>query len=66
LLTGIALISGSWFIFKSIWITALVAVPVLAWMVFFLLIYPALMRKALATGISIQPNPEGGFPPPQV
>lgn len=43
LLTGITLISGSWFLFKTLWMTILVAIPLLAWMGFFVLIWPKLM-----------------------
>ncbi|SKB11727.1 conserved hypothetical protein [Planktothrix sp. PCC 11201] len=43
LLTGITLISGSWLLFKTLWMTILVAIPLLAWMGFFLLIWPKLM-----------------------
>ncbi|HAO11018.1 MAG TPA: hypothetical protein DCQ51_07570 [Planktothrix sp. UBA8407] len=43
LLTGITLISGSWLLFKTLWITILVAIPLLAWMGFFVLIWPKLM-----------------------
>ncbi len=43
LLTGNILIFGSWFVFKRVWLTALVAVPVLIWMGFFLLVWPRLM-----------------------
>jgi hypothetical protein len=46
LLTGLALIGGSWFLLKTIWITVLVAVPILIWMGFFLLVYPRLMRQS--------------------
>lgn len=47
-LTGIGLISGSWFAFRAVWITALVGIPVLLWMVVFLLIYPRQMRSLLS------------------
>jgi ABC-type transport system involved in cytochrome c biogenesis permease subunit len=43
LLTGTSLISGSWFLLKTVWITVLVAIPLLAWMGFFLLVWPKLM-----------------------
>ncbi|MBD2386895.1 DUF6737 family protein [Cylindrospermum sp. FACHB-282] len=43
LLTGVTLISGSWLLFKIIWLTVLVAIPLLAWMGFFLLVWPQLM-----------------------
>ncbi|XZN90717.1 MAG: DUF6737 family protein [Microcoleus sp.] len=48
LLTGISLISGSWFLLKTVWITVIVAIPLLAWMGFFLLVWPRLM---LSSGI---------------
>ncbi|MBW4444018.1 MAG: hypothetical protein KME10_22905 [Plectolyngbya sp. WJT66-NPBG17] len=47
LLTGMGLISGSWLVLKTIWITVLVAIPVLTWMIFFLLIYPKAVSKSL-------------------
>ena len=46
LLTGITIITGSWFLFKTIWITVLVAIPILVWWGFFLLIWPKLMAEA--------------------
>ena len=45
MLTGTGLIAGSWFVFHRIWVTGLVAVPVLVWMGFFLLLYPRLMAQ---------------------
>ncbi|MBE9008701.1 hypothetical protein IQ250_00535 [Pseudanabaenaceae cyanobacterium LEGE 13415] len=47
LLTGVSLIGGSWLLLRSLWITVLVAIPVLTWMIFFLLIYPKAMSKSL-------------------
>ncbi|MBE9181666.1 hypothetical protein IQ268_24175 [Oculatella sp. LEGE 06141] len=46
-LTGIVLISGSWLVFQTVWITVLVAVPLLVWMGFFLLLYPKLVQDEL-------------------
>ncbi|GAX40552.1 hypothetical protein NIES4075_15180 [Tolypothrix sp. NIES-4075] len=46
LLTGVTLISGSWILFKIIWLTILVCVPILTWMGFFLLIWPQLMKSS--------------------
>ncbi len=46
LLTGVTLISVSWLIFKIIWLTILIAIPVLTWMIFFLLIYPRLVAQS--------------------
>jgi hypothetical protein len=45
-LTGVTLIGGSWIVFKIIWVTVLVAIPILAWMGFFLLIYPRSMAES--------------------
>mgnify|MGYP006268466321 CR=1 FL=1 len=47
-LTGIAIISGSWLLIKTLWLTVIMAVPVLIWMGFFLLIWPQLMRRAMS------------------
>lgn len=46
LLTGTILISGSWFIWRMVWLTLVISVPVLTWMVFFLLIWPSLVRQS--------------------
>lgn len=46
LLTGLAIIGGSWLLLHRVWVTGLVAVPILAWMGFFLLLYPRLMQDA--------------------
>ncbi|RCJ35409.1 hypothetical protein A6770_16575 [Nostoc minutum NIES-26] len=46
LLTGITLISGSWLLFKAIWLTILISIPVLIWMGFFVLIWPQLIIRS--------------------
>ena len=46
ILTGTSLISGSLFLLKTVWITVLVAIPLLAWMGFFLLVWPRLMLSS--------------------
>lgn len=46
LLTGTILISGSWLIWRTLWLTLVISLPVLAWMGFFLLIWPQLMRQS--------------------
>ncbi|MCL1465357.1 hypothetical protein LAY41_13085 [Argonema galeatum A003/A1] len=46
LLTGIALIGSSWLLWKTIWVTVLISLPVLTWMGFFLIIWPQLMRDS--------------------
>jgi hypothetical protein len=40
------LISASWVIFKTVWLTVLIAIPVLTWMGFFLLIWPQLIIRS--------------------
>ncbi|NEQ42642.1 MAG: hypothetical protein F6K00_03395 [Leptolyngbya sp. SIOISBB] len=45
-LTGISIIGGSWLLFHRYWLTGIVAVPILVWMVFFVLVYPRLMATA--------------------
>ncbi|XGV96160.1 MAG: DUF6737 family protein [Leptolyngbya sp. BL-A-14] len=49
LLTGGVLIGGSWGLTRMVWLTVLVAVPVVTWMVFFLLVYPRLMMQMEAS-----------------
>ncbi|PPJ63404.1 DUF6737 family protein [Cuspidothrix issatschenkoi] len=34
-LTGVTLVTGIWLIFKIVWLTILVAIPLLIWMGFF-------------------------------
>ncbi|MEA5504364.1 DUF6737 family protein [Halotia wernerae UHCC 0503] len=46
LLTGVTLISGSWLLFKTIWLTVLIAIPLLVWMGFFLLVWPQLIIQS--------------------
>jgi len=45
LLTGTAIISGSWVLLHTLLITLLVAVPVLTWMIFFVGVYPRLFLQ---------------------
>lgn len=54
LLTGVSLISGSFILFRIIWLTLLVAIPLVAWMGYFIVIYPALFRASLE---SLEPSP---------
>ena len=46
LLTGVTIISGSWLLWHRYWVTGLVAVPILIWMGFFLLLYPRLVAAS--------------------
>lgn len=46
LLTGVTLITVSWLIFKIVWLTMIIAIPVLTWMIFFILVYPRLVAQS--------------------
>jgi hypothetical protein len=46
LLTGLALITGSWLGLHRFWVTGIVAIPVCTWMGFFLVIYPQQMASS--------------------
>jgi hypothetical protein len=61
LLTGITLIAGSWFLAHTVWLTGLVAVPILTWMGFFLLVWPQLM---IQSGLLEAKSAEDGQEPP--
>jgi hypothetical protein len=51
-LTGVAIIGGSWLLLHRVWVTALVTVPILTWMGYFLLVYPRLVNQMLADAAS--------------
>ena len=42
ILTGFTIISGSWLLFKLVWVTILVSIPISAWMGFFVILFPKL------------------------
>lgn len=66
LLTGITLIGGSWLLFERIWLTGLVAVPIVTWMGFFLLVYPPLaLRSGLLDEMHQAQDGQGGEPKSQ-
>ncbi|OKH16030.1 DUF6737 family protein [[Limnothrix rosea] IAM M-220] len=46
LLTGCGAIAGSWLLFHRYWLTGLVGVPLTAWMVFFVGLYPKLAQES--------------------
>jgi hypothetical protein len=41
-LTGLLIISASWLLFKIVWLSILVAIPISAWMGFFVVLFPKL------------------------
>ncbi|MBD2121435.1 DUF6737 family protein [Trichocoleus sp. FACHB-262] len=46
LLTGITIITGSWLLAHTVWFACLVAVPILTWMGFFILVWPQLVIRS--------------------
>jgi hypothetical protein len=58
LLTGTAIIGGSWLLFHRVWVTGLVAMPIGVWMGFFVLLWPKLMRAAMAEAAMESGNPD--------
>ncbi len=48
LLTGTLLITGSWILFHTLWLTIVVALPVLVWMGFFIIVVPRLWTRSAA------------------
>ncbi|WP_159786468.1 DUF6737 family protein [Sodalinema gerasimenkoae] len=46
LLTGLGLIGASWLLFQRLWLTGLVAIPLGAWMGYFLLLFPRLVAQS--------------------
>ena len=53
ILTGLAVVAGSWLILHNIWLTIAISLPIIAWWVYFLILYP----KAFAEyAMSQQPD----------
>ncbi|MEC4983129.1 MAG: DUF6737 family protein [Oscillatoria sp. PMC 1068.18] len=47
ILTGVLLISTSWFLTTTAWVTVLVSVPIFAWWTYFLFFWPKLVKSRL-------------------
>jgi hypothetical protein len=47
ILTGMVIIGGSWQLLQNIPITALLSILVISWWVYFLILYPRLVKKML-------------------
>lgn len=62
LLTGAMLISGSWVLARTVWLTVIVSVPVLVWMTYFLLIWPRLMARSGLLEFEQQPGQDSTPP----
>ena len=59
LLTGAGVLGGSWWLFHRVWVTGLVAVPIFAWMGFFLLVYPRLFAQAIQQELNTTKDEQG-------
>lgn len=47
LLTGLTIIVGSWLLLKIIWLSSIISALIIIWWVYFLLIYPQMMKEYL-------------------
>ncbi|HEY9649688.1 MAG TPA: DUF6737 family protein [Coleofasciculaceae cyanobacterium] len=56
LLTGTLMIAGSWFLVRLVWVTVLIAIPILAWWAYFLVLWPELVRRSSSWEIARQDN----------
>ncbi len=45
ILTGIVIITGSWLVLKSLWITLPLTIAIIVWWMYFLVIVPRLLRE---------------------
>ena len=52
ILTGLIIITGSWFVLHLIWLTVAIALAIVAWWIYFLILYP----QAFAEYITSQKN----------
>ncbi|MGF1539975.1 MAG: DUF6737 family protein [Pleurocapsa sp.] len=52
LLTGIVIITGSWFLLTNIWLTGVISIFILAWWSYFLILYPQMMQEYLSSNSS--------------
>ena len=45
-LTGVSVVAASWFILHRLWVSGMVALPVLAWWTVFLVLYPRAVAQS--------------------
>ncbi|NET56464.1 MAG: hypothetical protein F6K47_09915 [Symploca sp. SIO2E6] len=55
LLTGAGVIWSSWLLARTVWVTVLITIPILIWWIYFLLLWPKLVRD-----FHIQQHPIAG------
>ncbi|MFP5271073.1 DUF6737 family protein [Coleofasciculus sp.] len=58
LLTGVVIITGSWVLAKTLWITLIVTTPILVWWFYFLWLWPRLLRLSSLELMNRQPDQE--------
>ncbi|ACK71869.1 hypothetical protein PCC7424_3476 [Gloeothece citriformis PCC 7424] len=46
---------GSWLMFQTIWVTVLVAMPILVWWIYFLILWPKFVRSQILL-TSLEPS----------
>jgi len=51
-LTGFSIITASWLLFKIVWLSILVAIPISVWMGFFVILFPKLAIQEDTVGSS--------------
>jgi hypothetical protein len=49
ILTGIVIVAVSWSVLHNIWVSVAVSLPIIAWWVYFLLIYPKAFAEYIAS-----------------
>ena len=49
ILTGVTIIAGSWLVLHNVWITTAVSLLIIAWWVYFLLLYPKAFAEYVAS-----------------
>ncbi len=52
ILTGLIMVTTSWLVLHNIWVTSVISLPIIAWWIYFLILYP----KAFAQYITSQPT----------
>lgn len=49
ILTGLIIISGSWLLLHIIWLTVAIALAIVAWWIYFLILYPQAFAEESAS-----------------
>ena len=56
LLTGASIVAGSWFLGKTLWLTLVMAFPIVVWWTYFLIIWPKLVISSSRLETEIPPD----------